>query len=74
MGLYPLTRDLKIFTEPGTSTVIIGWFIKKWTVSFCCLQRVGIYYTHAENVYNIPTARKTLIKMMLNEFTFCCNN
>jgi len=31
-----------------------GWCIKKWTISFCCLQRV--YHTHTKNFYNIYSA------------------
>jgi len=45
-----------------------GWHIKKWTISFCCFQRV--YDTHIEDFCNISTAPETLIKM----FVLCCNN
>jgi len=45
-----------------------GWHIKKWTISFLCLQCV--HHTHTENFYNISTVPKTLIKI----FTLCCNN
>jgi len=33
-----------------------GWRIKKWTISFFCIQRV--YHTHTENFYNISTVAK----------------
>ena len=44
---------------------------KKWTISFRCLQ--GAHQTHTENVSNVSTVTKTLIKMF-SMSTLRCNS
>jgi len=45
---------------------------KKWTISCYCLQ--DAYHAHTENFYNISKVTKTVIKMLFNTSTVCCNN
>jgi len=62
VGLYTTVGALQLYRVAH----------KKWTILFCCLQR--IYHKHTENFCNISTVPKTLIEMLFNMSTLCCNN
>jgi len=51
---------------------ITRWHFKNWTISFRWLQRVCHTCTKISTTYS--TVPKTLIKMLLNMSTLCCNN